>query len=183
MLGPRDALPLALERDGVAMITLMKPVTPRTLNRALAEAPRDSAPASSHAPARSLAGLKVLLAEDNEVNVIVATAHLEAMGATVSRAGSGGEALAMAQSGPFDVALMDLQMPGLDGHAACAALRRYERDSGRVQLPVIALTAHRLDNERVHIEASGMNGFMSKPFTPGDLAREIHRVLAPGSAR
>jgi two-component system, sensor histidine kinase and response regulator len=182
MLGPREAPPRSLLREGVATLTLMKPVTPRALNHALAEEPLAAVPALAQPPVPSLAGLNVLLAEDNEVNVIVATAHLEAMGATVARAGSGSEALAMAQSRPFDVALMDLQMPGLDGHAACAALRRFERDSGRARLPVIALTAHRLDNERAQTQASGMNGFMSKPFTPGDLAREIHRVLAPGSA-
>jgi CheY-like chemotaxis protein len=135
------------------------------------------------AVAARLTGLRVLLAEDNEVNVIVATAHLEALGATVARAASGGEALAMAKSHAFDVALMDLQMPGLDGHAACAALREFERRHGRPQLPVIALTVHRLENERKRIEASGMNGFMSKPFTSADLAREILRVLVPGSAR
>lgn len=178
MLGPRDATPRALEGSG-NLVTLMKPLTPRALHRALgAVTPRREAPALQRASATRLTGLRVLLAEDNEVNVIVATAHLEALGATVAHAATGIEALAMAQSAPFDLALMDLQMPGLDGHAACAALRDFERRHGRPQLPVIALTAHRLDNERHRIAASGMNGFMSKPFTSADLVREIQRVLA-----
>jgi signal transduction histidine kinase/DNA-binding response OmpR family regulator len=183
MLGLRDQAPQALQGSDTALLTLMKPVTPRALHRALGAAPSAQAPALRQAVAARLTGLRVLLAEDNEVNVIVATAHLEALGATVARAASGGEALAMAKSHAFDVALMDLQMPGLDGHAACAALREFERRHGRPQLPVIALTAHRLENERKRIEASGMNGFMSKPFTSADLAREILRVLVPGSAR
>ena len=183
MLGPRDKPPQALQGSGSTLLTLMKPVTPRALHRALGAAQPAEAPAPHPAAPASLAGLRVLLAEDNEVNVIVATAHLEALGATVARAASGGEALALAQSHPFDVALMDLQMPGLDGHAACSALRDFERRHGRPRLPVIALTVHRLENERNRIEASGTNGFMSKPFTSIDLAREILRVLVPGTAR
>ena len=183
MLGPRDTPPQALQGSGTRLLALMKPVTPRALHRTLGAEQPAEAPAPRQAAPASLAGLRVLLAEDNEVNVIVATAHLEALGATVARAASGSEALAMAQSHPFDVALMDLQMPGLDGHAACSALRDFERRLGRPQLPVIALTAHRLENERKRIEVSGMNGFMSKPFTSADLAREILRVRVPGTAR
>ena len=183
MLGPREAFPLALTHSGSTSITLMKPVTPRALHGALGGPQAAEARAARQAAANSLAGLQVLLAEDNEVNVIVATAHLEALGARVVRAATGTEALAMAQAGSFDVALMDLQMPGLDGHAACAALRRFEQTQGRRALPVIALTAHRFENERAQLEASGMDGFMSKPFTPADLAREIHRVMALDTAR
>lgn len=103
MLGPRETPPPALQGEGTALLTLMKPVTPRALHRALGAVPLIELPVAAKTAAPSLSGLRVLLAEDNEVNVIVATAHLEAMGASVERAATGGEALAMAQSTAFDV--------------------------------------------------------------------------------
>jgi CheY-like chemotaxis protein len=128
------------------------------------------------------AGLRVLLAEDNDVNVIVATALLAQIGAQVAHAAGGEQALQRALAEPFDLVLMDLQMPGMNGHAACTALRAAERAQQRPRVPVIAMTAHLLEHERERMAASGMDGYIGKPFLTTDLQREITRVLARQTA-
>ena len=169
MLGPRDRL--APTRGELA--TLMKPVSPHDLNRAL-EPVRAAALVRG---ALRLKGVRVLLAEDNEVNVLVATAHLAALGLEVVHADSGEAALEQALAGDFDLVLMDLQMPGMGGHAACAALRAAEQSGGRRRLPVIAMTAHLLEHEMARLQSSGMDGYVGKPFNAQDLEDEIARVL------
>ena len=84
----------------------------------------------------------------------------------------------LALKGGQDIVLMDLQMPGMDGHAACAALRRHEAERGLPRLPVVAMTAHLLNEERRRMHASGMDGYISKPFEWSTLVAEINRVLA-----
>lgn len=113
--------------------------------------------------AAALAGLRVLLVEDNAVNMLVAAATLERWGVCVTQAGDGVEALAALEAAPqpFDVVLMDVQMPGMSGHETTLALRR--RPAGR-QVPVIALTAAALVNEREQALASGMDDFLTKPI-------------------
>jgi CheY-like chemotaxis protein len=113
--------------------------------------------------AAALAGLHVLLVEDNAVNMLVAAATLERWGVRVTQAGDGPEALAAIEAAPqpFDVVLMDVQMPGMSGHEATLALRRLP--AGR-QVPVIALTAAALVSEREQALASGMDDFLTKPI-------------------
>jgi two-component system, sensor histidine kinase and response regulator len=177
MLGPRDRLSAGLQAPHDGLLTLMKPISPRSLNQALAASPR--APRGDALPARpgSLAGLRVLLAEDNDVNVIVATAMLARLGARVEHVPGGEQAVQRARDEHFDLVLMDLQMPGMNGHVACEALRAAERAQGRARVPVIAMTAHLFEHEHAHIESSGMDGYIGKPFMAADLEREITRVL------
>jgi PAS domain S-box-containing protein len=142
-------------------------------SRFWAELPLDSAPA--YAPdtgfgdeecAAALAGARVLIAEDNAVNMTIAVAMLEQWGVLVSQAGNGAQALeAVAQaerSGqPFDVVLMDVQMPLMSGYEATRLLR--ERHDPQM-LPIIALTAAALTSERELALAAGMNDFLTKPI-------------------
>ena len=129
-------------------------------------------PVAAADAAAALAGLRVLLVEDNAVNMLVAAATLERWGVRVTQAGDGPEALAAieAASEPFDVVLMDVQMPGMSGHEATLALRSLP--TGR-QVSVIALTAAALVSEREQALASGMDDFLTKPID----AERLHAAL------
>ena len=177
ILGPRDSLSARLQAPRNGLMTLMKPISPRSLNQALVALPWPERGDVLPALPGALGGLRVLLAEDNDVNVIVARAMLARLGAQVEHVPGGEQAVQRARDGHFDLILMDLQMPGMNGHAACEALRAGERDHGRPRVPVIAMTAHLFEHERVRIQSSGMDGYIGKPFMVADLEREITRVL------
>ncbi len=128
-----------------------------------------------------LNGRRILLVEDNELNRIVATDLLAGVaGAIVDVAVNGREAIERAAAQRYDVVLMDVQMPEMDGHAATAALRR---DPAHARLPVIAMTAHAMARDRDLCLAAGMNDFVSKPFEPRDLFAVIARWLPPSAAQ
>jgi CheY-like chemotaxis protein len=132
-------------------------------------------------PARAdLRGVRVLVAEDNPVNQKIATRLLERLGAQVTVVGDGDEAVsAVAAASPrFDLVLMDVQMPKVDGLQALAAIREAERPSSP-RLPVIALTAHALAGDRERLLAAGMDGYLAKPVVLARLLQEIDRVLGP----
>ncbi len=127
-------------------------------------------------PAPRARARRVLLAEDNPVNVEVAKAMLESLGIEATCARNGQEALQAVRSGSFDAVLMDCQMPVMDGFAATAAIRRHEREGGRARaLPVIAITANALQGDREACLAAGMDDYLSKPFTQQQLAAVIGR--------
>ncbi len=122
---------------------------------------------------------RVLLAEDNPVNVEVARAMLESVGLHAQVAQNGLEALEAVRSNTFEAVLMDCQMPVMDGFAATAAIRREEQDAGRPRtLPVIAITANALQGDREACLAAGMDDYLSKPFTQAQLAGVIGRWIA-----
>ena len=120
-----------------------------------------------------LAGLHVLLAEDNELNQILARTILEQHGASVRVVPTGAAALQAIDTEPFDVVLMDLQMPDMDGLTATRRLR--EHPTARA-LPVIAMTANARAEDRARCEEAGMTAFVSKPFDLHDLIATIARV-------
>ena len=121
----------------------------------------------------------MLLAEDNPVNVEVASAMLEGLGLDVSRACNGQEALRSVQAGDFDLILMDCQMPVMDGFAATTEIRRHEQQRGRSRsLPIIAITANALQGDRESCLAAGMDDYLSKPFTQQALGQTIGRWIA-----
>jgi len=122
---------------------------------------------------------RVLLAEDNPVNVEVARAMLESLGLETHCARNGQEALRAVQEGGWDAVLMDCQMPVMDGFAATGEIRRHEREMGRARtLPVIAITANALQGDREACLAAGMDDYLSKPFTQQQLAAVIGRWIA-----
>jgi two-component system sensor histidine kinase/response regulator len=133
------------------------------------------APSSGVKPARVR---RVLLAEDNPVNVEVATAMLDSLGLQVHCARNGEEALQAARQGGYDIVLMDCQMPVMDGFAATAEIRRHEQASGRPRnLPIIAITANALQGDREACLAAGMDDYLSKPFTQQQLGAVIGRWI------
>jgi two-component system sensor histidine kinase/response regulator len=152
---------------------LMKPVSRSDLIEATAvllggaRLASDRGTITRHSLAESRPRLRILLAEDNAVNQEVAATMLRKRGHSVAIVGNGREAVtAVATGGPFDVVLMDIQMPELDGVAATEEIRR----SGQVPgLRIIALTAHALGGERERYLAAGMNGYLAKPFRPHEL--------------
>jgi CheY-like chemotaxis protein/HPt (histidine-containing phosphotransfer) domain-containing protein len=126
--------------------------------------------------------LRILLADDNDVNQRISMALLERQGHQVHLVGNGQDALAaLASEPPFDVVLMDVQMPGMDGLQATAALRRQEAPTGR-RVPIIALTAHAMQGDRERCLAAGMDGYVTKPISGATLARAIAAVLGRPSA-
>jgi signal transduction histidine kinase/CheY-like chemotaxis protein len=123
--------------------------------------------------------LRILLAEDNLVNQRVARTVLEKQGHEVLVAQNGREALARAQTERFDVILMDVQMPEMDGLAATAAIRQFEAGGDRV--PIIGVTAHAMKGDRERCLAAGMDGYVSKPIRPVTLFAAIDELVNKGA--
>ena len=121
--------------------------------------------------------LSVLLAEDNLVNQRLATRLLEKRGHRVSLAGNGREALAALEKQTYDLVLMDVQMPEIDGLEATAILRQREKETNAHQA-VIALTAHAMKGDQERCLAAGMDGYLSKPIRPQELDEILDRYLA-----
>jgi CheY-like chemotaxis protein len=131
--------------------------------------------------------LRVLLAEDNTVNQHLAVRTLQKRGHEVVVAANGREALDLLEgdgggsNAPFDLVLMDVQMPEMDGFEATAAIRARERESGNAaaaHLPIIAMTAHAMKGDRERCLAEGMDGYVSKPLQSDDLVAAIDETLA-----
>ena len=125
---------------------------------------------------KSLATLRILVADDNSVNLAVARAVLEAIGADIVTAHDGGQALERLRESAFDLVLMDVHMPVMDGVEAVRRLRAGE--AGRVDMPVIALTADAGTGEQERLTALGFDGLQSKPVQPAALISAIAEVLS-----
>ncbi|MCP4513265.1 MAG: response regulator, partial [Fuerstiella sp.] len=121
-------------------------------------------------------GLAVLLAEDNLVNQTLATGVLKNQGHTVTLARNGREAVDIYADGSFDVILMDVQMPILDGLAATAEIRKLQRQSGPMT-PIIAMTAHAMKGDRERCIEGGMDEYLSKPIRAKQLAEMLAKVV------
>lgn len=145
---------------------LIKPVRPRSLfERLLAStSPVEAASAPPAAATRVGPGLRILLAEDNPINALLATRALERLGATVIHAVDGLEALARLETdGPFDLALIDVRMPRLDGHETARRIRATEA-GGAPRLHLVALTANAGRDDEVAARTAGFDGFLAKPL-------------------
>jgi signal transduction histidine kinase/CheY-like chemotaxis protein len=119
-------------------------------------------------------GLRVLLAEDNPVNAMLAVSLLRREGCSVDKAADGHEALQALAGAPYDLVLMDMRMPGLDG---LETTRRYRARGGRA--PVVALTANAFEEDRRACLEAGMNDFLSKPLDPAALRATVARWTRP----
>ena len=170
----------ALAADLRIDAVLAKPFTPQALRDTLATLLDGAmAPAADPAPGRAaplrarLAGLRVLLVEDNLLNQEVANYVLVHAGARVDFAVNGRAALSMLEAGNvYDAVLMDLQMPVMDGVEATAAIRAMGLDA----LPVIAMTANAMEDDRRRALDAGMNGYVAKPIDVDELVRTLARV-------
>ncbi len=154
---------------------LSKPVRPRQLLRVvMSEAPGGEVPLAATAP--SLAGRSLLVAEDNPINQRLVRAVAEGLGMRVTVVGDGRAAVAAVAGSSFDVVLMDCQMPLLDGYEATARIRALEAPGRR--LPIIALTANALPENRQRCLAAGMDDCLTKPVSPREIAVCLDRLLA-----
>jgi CheY-like chemotaxis protein len=141
-----------------------------------AASPPASATRETHVPA-ALRG-RVLLAEDNEVNAIVAQALLARHGVEVRTATDGRSTVELASREAFDLILMDAQMPELDGFEAAAAIRIREAEQGRRRTPIVAVTANAQPSDRARSLAAGMDDHLAKPYRDDELEAVLRRYLA-----
>jgi two-component system sensor histidine kinase/response regulator len=122
-------------------------------------------------------GRRVLLAEDNVVNQTLAVHLLQKRGYEVTVVGDGRAALDAIDNACFDVVLMDVQMPEMDGFEATAAIRAKEKSAGG-HVPIVAMTAHALKGDQERCFAAGMDGYIAKPIRTSELFTAIERVIA-----
>jgi two-component system sensor histidine kinase/response regulator len=163
---------------------LTKPIKQADLRQALLKAlgkpspvagvPRRAAPVPA-SPRRPQRRLRILLAEDNLVNQRFASRLLEKSGHTVVAVNNGREALTALDQQAFDLVLMDVQMPEMDGLETTAALREREKGTGR-HLPIIAMTAYALKGDRERCLEAGMDGYIAKPVRIAELLKTIEEL-------
>jgi two-component system, sensor histidine kinase and response regulator len=140
-------------------------------------------PQTSKVSRRAQRRLRVLLAEDNQVNQLVAARIFEKLGHRVTVVGNGREALSAVQSGKFDFIAMDVQMPEMDGLEATTAIRIWEKTAG-TNIPIMAMTAHAMKGDRERCLAVGMDGYISKPIRSKELEQAISELVsAPKTAK
>jgi PAS domain S-box-containing protein len=160
---------------------LMKPVKQSELFDAIvnaldAGAPPPAEPATEPVASKPLPALRILLAEDNLVNQRLALGVLEPQGHQVTVANNGAEALQASQLNAYDVVLMDVQMPEMDGLEATRQIRVREERTGK-RLPIVAMTAHAMKGDRERCLAAGMDEYVSKPIRVKDVTQVIAQVL------
>jgi PAS domain S-box-containing protein len=161
-----------------------------TARFALGEAGRKKIPAAPTKIRASATGrrsrgvkrpLRVLVAEDNPVNQELVVQLLTRRGHTVIVAENGREAIASLERHPFDLVLMDVQMPEMGGLEATQAIRRKEKSAGG-HIPILAMTAHAMQGDRERCLAAGMDGYLAKPIEPKVFVETIEAAITPASA-
>ncbi len=175
--------------------TLMKPVKQSQLLDAIMNALVGTAPrpavstgetgegkVGEEEEARAVAALRILVAEDSPVNQKVALRLLERRGHEAAIVGNGREAVEALDDGTFDLILMDVQMPEMDGLEATQAIRAREKESGS-HIPIVAMTAGALDEDRDRCLEAGMDAFLPKPVRSEDLYRVVEEVAAAAAVR
>jgi len=166
---------------------LVKPVMPADLQEAILitlgledRKPEERAANSSSNGAYTLAGRRVLVAEDHPVNRKLVTRLLEKRSLVPVLVSDGREVLRALESDTFDLILMDIQMPVMDGLQTTEAIRRREQETGR-HVPILAMTAHAMNRDRERCLKVGMDAYVTKPVSPEELYRAIEKLLAePG---
>ena len=137
----------------------------------------EGADAEKGAP--DFSGKRILLAEDNEMNQIIAVAILEEVGFAVEIAVDGTEAVEKMEKAPagyYDIILMDIQMPQMDGYTAAKRIRALE-DPAKAGIPIVAVTANAFEEDRKTAMEAGMNGHLAKPYDVGEIMRTLKEIL------
>ncbi len=161
---------------------LVKPVRIASLVARLSQRPDGAPKLSAPEPVRALEGFNVLVAEDNEVNALILSRHLGKLGATAIRARNGVEAVALARAtldggaAAFDVIVMDLFMPELDGREATRRIREVEARARAPRTPILALTASAQEEDERAARAAGVDAFLTKPVDFAALAATIEEM-------
>jgi CheY-like chemotaxis protein len=189
LLVTSSEMSLAMGRDPApqSAVCVHKPVRREDLLRAVraargagGPAPASTDGAASHVatshPVASTRRARILLVEDNAVNQMVAAALLKRRGFEVVVSANGREGVAAYQREPFDLILMDIQMPEMDGFEALTAIRTIEQRTGR-RTPVVALTAHAMKEDRERCLAAGTDDYLSKPIEAARLYEIVRTVL------
>ena len=167
---------------------LVKPVRARSLFERLAREFPSAGGATSPPRTSSLAPARALLAEDNDINAIIAQKALRRLGFEVTRAGDGAEAVNLAAAAArgeapgFDLVVLDIELPGLNGYEVARAIRALGRDLRQPRVAILALTAHAMPGDQRACEAAGIDEFLAKPYDLARLAEKIERALAGADA-
>ncbi|QBF28040.1 response regulator [Pseudomonas tructae] len=162
-----------------------KPACTRKLRRALVEMVQPRRPGSDSKPVSDQPLPKVLCVDDNPANLLLVQTLLEDLGAEVLAVDSGYAAVQAVQDERFDLVLMDVQMPGMDGRECTEQIRRWETSQSGAALPIVALTAHAMANEKRALLHSGMDDYLTKPISERQLAQVVLKWtgLALGAPR
>jgi CheY-like chemotaxis protein len=163
---------------------LVKPVRAASLVEHLSLEKLRLQPSDVTSPEQNLRGLNILLAEDNEVNALIASRHLERLGAKVHVAENGVQAVELARGAidggarPFDLILMDLFMPQLDGLEATQRIRLSEARAHAAHTPILALTASGLEEDQNAARSAGVDALLTKPVDLETLGKKIEQLCA-----
>ncbi len=163
--------------EALGALALCKPVAWDALELALRDGSRTPALAKAEPPAYP--GCRILLAEDAEENRTIAQAYLRSARCRVETAVDGEDAVEKCRRGDFDLVLMDIHMPEIDGLEATKRIRAEERRSGRPAVPIVAVTADTQSEQRDACLAAGCNGHLGKPFTQAELFEVLRKFLIP----
>jgi two-component system sensor histidine kinase BarA len=150
-----------------------KPACTRKLRRALADLVNPRQPRTEPGEPLSSRAPRVLCVDDNPANLLLVQTLLEDMGAKVLAVESGYAAVKAVQSESFDLVLMDVQMPGMDGRQSTETIRQWESERHCTPLPIVALTAHAMANEKRALLQSGMDDYLTKPISERQLAQVV----------
>lgn len=170
---------------------LVKPVRARSLQERLGGSERLPYPAAAESvavPATAMGGLQVLVAEDNEINALLVTRTLERLGCVPTWARDGGEAMSLVEAAlagqrpVFDLALLDIRMPVLDGIAVARRIRVAERARGVARMPILAVTANTSDQDRLAALAGGMDDCLAKPLSREALRAWVEKLAGAAKA-
>ncbi|MEI7591537.1 MAG: response regulator, partial [Deltaproteobacteria bacterium] len=185
----REAVQQGMENQDIRAF-LSKPFTPALLFKTMTDViGNHTTPGELHTDERTsvnvgvrqLTGARVLVVEDNSINQQLLFELLTQIGITVELADNGQEAVSMVSaSSPFDAVLMDLQMPVMDGYEATRLIRQMKSAQ---ELPILAITAHAMTEERGRCLAAGMNGHISKPINPDELYKTLVQWIQPRNCK
>ncbi len=172
-MGPAsDDINLNLESSS----PLITPAVPEEPERSEARETADASPKSGGPAAPALdpaVAPRVMVAEDNSVNQVLARMLLERMGCLVTLVENGQAALDARPNAGYDMILMDCQMPIMDGYEATAAIRKWEAENNSTRMPIVAMTAHAMPGDREKCEASGMDDYLTKPILAPSLREAV----------